>query len=196
MAKAALIGNAVSIRGGTDDYTNNTIAARPDSVTGQGWGRLNLQGFLYGNESQNFRDSRTSTIGFLSPLAYTGDYREESYRVVDPTKPVTIVLAWSDEAGPIGAGRVLRNDLDLLIPSGGQIVYVGNSFTSQEFSWDWSNIGPVVTDTLNTAEVIHLAPGAFGNGTFTVRVVMRDFGGTTYANQPFSLYVRNACRGC
>ena len=196
MAKAALIGNAISIKGGTDDYTNATIASRPDSVTGQGWGRLNLQNFLYGNETQTFRDSRSSNIGFLAPLGFTGDYRDETYRAVDSTKPITIVLAWSDEAGSIGAGRVLRNDLDLLIPSGGQIIYVGNSFTAQEYSWNWANIGPVVTDDLNTAEVIHLAPGTFGGGTFTVRVLMRAFGGTTYANQPFSLYVRNACRGC
>lgn len=157
---------------------------------------MNLQSFLYGTETHTFRDGRQPSFGFLTPLAFTGDYREETYRVVDQTKPVTIVLAWSDEPGNTGTGRTLKNDLDLLIPSGGQIIYAGNTFDSQEYSWNWSNIGPVPVDQLNNVEVIRLSPGTLAGNPFTIRVLMRDFGGTSFPTQPFSLYVRNACTGC
>src|SRR5436853_5916703 len=77
-------------------------------------------------------------------LASTGQVYTLTGRVVDPSKPLRITLAWTDAPGSPAANPVVNN-LDLQVDVGGK-TYLGNHF-SGEFSIDVGS-----TATLNNLQ--------------------------------------------
>ena len=80
--------------------------------------------------------------------------------VADPSKPIRIVLAYTDQPGLVGTSPQV-NDLNLQVALNGE-TYWGNQFNSQ-----WSASGGTA-DTLNNYEAVFLPPGTVGDVTVTV----------------------------
>jgi hypothetical protein len=121
-------------------------------------------------------------------LASTGQVYTLTGRVVDPSKPLRITLAWTDAPGS-PAANPLVNNLDLQVDIGGK-TYLGNHF-SGAFSTEGGS-----ADVLNNLEAVYAPAGA--SGEFTVRVVAANIAGDGIPNnndgtdQDFALVVYNA----
>lgn len=189
MAKAALIGNAKSIKGTSDGWSGGTVAARPDA-NGQGFGRLHLQHALASGTSQRFFDGDDFTSGFLAPFTGAGQVRTATFTVADSSKPVNIVLAWSDEPASVPAQFSLVNDLDLLVGTTCGTNYVGNLMSVTEISTNvcgyWYS-----TDTRNNVEIVTIPAGTSGTVTLRIETTTWGSGSTNFAKQPFAVYVSN-----
>src|SRR5690606_23896490 len=90
----------------------------------------------------------------------SGESREFTWGVADPTKPVRIALAWTDAPGALGTSPQVNN-LDLTVVAGGQ-TYLGNEFDQQ-----WSVTGGSA-DTQNNYEAVFLPAGAASDLTITI----------------------------
>ncbi|MBO9663365.1 S8 family serine peptidase [Dokdonella sp.] len=82
----------------------------------------------------------------------TGDTRSYTWSVADPTKPVRVVLAYTDAFGALGTSPQV-NDLDLAVDTAGA-TYLGNHFAS-----NFSTTGGSA-DTRNNYEAVFLPAGA------------------------------------
>jgi Subtilase family. len=182
MLKAALIGTAKSMKGGKDDYTGASIAARPNAV--QGFGRLFLADIMQGTQSYRFLDESSFT-----PFTGAGQSRNGTLTVVNQSKPVVLVLAWTDEPGSVSASQTLVRDLDLDVLVGCTL-YAGNSLdATTEYSttpgYCYSTYGH---DHKNNVEIIVLPP-YFGS-SFTYYVTETSWAFGTH-NQKFALFAAN-----
>jgi hypothetical protein len=185
MAKAALIGSALSVKGGIDRRTGGTVAARPNSV--QGFGRLYLGEALSSSTVQSYFDESSWT-----PFTAAGQWRGRTLTVANSSKPVVIVLAWSDEPGNVNANPALVRDLDLEIwPNDGCGTYTGNQLTASETSrlQGVLNCGPLTYDRVNNVEMIVIPAG--GPASIPVDIYSTTWGFGSH-NQKFALYVSNA----
>src|SRR6185369_13565000 len=84
-------------------------------------------------------------------LASTGQVYTLTGRVVDPSKPLRITLAWTDAPGSPAANPVVNN-LDLQVDVGGK-TYLGNHF-SDAFSVEGGS-----ADALNNLEAVYAPVG-------------------------------------
>ncbi|MFO7681429.1 MAG: S8 family serine peptidase [Chloroflexota bacterium] len=90
----------------------------------------------------------------------SGEQWTQTVYAADPTKPVRIVLAYTDQAGAVGTNPQV-NDLDLRVASGAN-VYLGNRISGQ-----WSVTGGT-PDRANNVEAVFLQPGAAESLDITV----------------------------
>lgn len=109
-------------------------------------------------------------------------------KVVDPSKPLRITLAWTDAPGSAAAAPLVNN-LDLQVDAGGK-TYLGNHFSGSV------SIEGGIADNLNNLEAVYLPLGT--SGEFTVRVFAANIAGdgipgnSSATDQDFALVVYNA----
>src|SRR5205085_1381372 len=172
MVKAYLT-NAATYMTGT--RANDTLPSQ-----NQGFGLLNLGRVL--DQAPRLLVDQDQVLGA------TGQVYTLKGRVVDPSKPLRITLAWTDAPGSPAANPVVNN-LDLQVDAGGK-TYLGNHF-SGPFSTEGGS-----ADTLNNLEAVYAPVGT--SGEFEVRVVAANIAGdgvpgnSDSTDQDFALVIYNA----
>jgi hypothetical protein len=204
LLKAMLIGSSRSMRGGTNyavypsDYTASAqapIGIAPNDV--QGFGRLNIDDFVSQTPSKQYVNETVS-------LTSSGARWSRTYPVDESSKPVKIVLAWSDVAAPADINKdvtvetLLVNDLNLQVLVGNGAVctsYYGNNIsTVNELSIPYS-CGTGQLDTKNNVEKTEFVPEGVERFTIVVEAARLDGKANpalSTVNQDFSLFVYNA----
>ena len=147
-----------------------------------GWGLANLGRIVASEDPLYIVDQSV-------PLTELGASWQQEVVVDDPSQPLRITLAWTDDAAAAGAGVSLVNDLDLSVTTGGA-TYLGNHIVN-----GWSEPGGSA-DRLNNLEDVHIAvPGSVALVTVTAANLPGDGvpnnGDST--DQDFALVCRN-CR--
>lgn len=126
----------------------------------QGYGRADM-GFAFD------RDAARLLVDQSVVLGNPGQRFELVGEVADPTRPVRVVLTWTDPPGPTFAAAYI-NDLDLQVEIDG-LLYQGNHF-------DGALSQPGGTpDTKNNTEAVFLPPGS--NGLVRIDVSAAGLGG-------------------
>lgn len=166
----------------TNSTTYMTGFHANDNLPGnnQGWGLLNI-GRALDNAPRILVDQD-------QVLGATGQTVSITGKVVDPTKPVRITLAWTDAPGSPTANPVV-NDLDLQVVIGGK-TYLGNRFSGAV------SVEGGTADHLNNVESVWVPLGT--SGDFTVRVVATNIAGdgipgnSDVTDQDFAIVIYNA----
>lgn len=181
MAKAILAGTVDDMVGGNNG-AGGILDNQPDMI--QGWGRINL-GTTFDGTSNLYYDQDylfIATGQTYSPMPI--------FSVVDPLRPVKVVLVWSDAPGStLTPGGGLNNDLDLSVTADGG-TYLGNNFLN-----GYSQTGGVA-NTVDNIEAVFLPPGAAT--TFTVTVTASNIssdgipGNDFPLDQDFAIFIYNA----
>ncbi|UXI69850.1 S8 family serine peptidase [Tahibacter amnicola] len=150
LIKAALVAASNDLFG-KNDADGNPLGHRPDSK--QGWGRLRADRLLAGGVPVLYYDQDTRTFDA------TGETWTTSVSPADPTKPMQIVLAYTDAPGHGlgGTTAAWNNDLDLEAVSG-STTYRGNVFGSTGFSTSGG-----AADNKNNVESIVFDPAALAS---------------------------------
>ena len=143
LVKAAFTVTADSLEGELD-ADGGTLGHPFDSK--QGWGSFNLREVI----------SPTLPMVFLDQtvlLTQTGDTYDFSIEAVDPTRPIRMMLTWTDApgAGLGGNSQAWVNDLNLSAEHASQI-YHGNQFAGD----GWSQASATGFDNRNNTEGIFL----------------------------------------
>ena len=146
MTKAYLMNSARYMSG---LYANDTLPSN-----NQGMGEVNL-GTAFDNASHVLRDEIAA-----DKFTSTGQTRNFSGTINDPSKPFRITLAWTDAPGNT-TGNAYNNDLDLTVTAG------GNTYKGNVFSGAFSSTGGSA-DKKNNVENIFLPAGTTGAYTVTV----------------------------
>jgi hypothetical protein len=120
----------------------------------------NSQGYGMPNMSAMFDDASKYLLDQSVTFDNSGEVWTWEGAVADPSKPVRIVLAYTDAPGAIGTSPQV-NDLNLAADVGG-MAYLGNVFSGQ-----WSVTGGSA-DPFNNYEAIFLPAGASGAIEITV----------------------------
>ncbi len=155
LIKAAFTAVASDLAG-NDDADGGTLGHPFDSK--QGWGRMDLSAVLINGEgSVRYYDAPVV-------LEQTGEQWSATVSPVDPSKPMRIMLVWTDALGHGlgGSTPAWNNDLDLEV-STGLSTYKGNNFGSQGWSVTSGN-----ADNKNNTEGVFLGPTSPGQATITV----------------------------
>ena len=155
LTKAAFTASALDLAG-NNDADGGTLGHVFDSK--QGWGRMDLDSLLVHDEgSVRYYDAPVV-------LEQTGEQWSATVSPLDPSKPMKIMLAWTDALGHGlgGSTPAWNNDLDLTV-SAGSSLYRGNNIGSQ----GWSITGGSADDKNNT-EGVFLGPIPPGQATITV----------------------------
>ncbi|MCB9418560.1 MAG: S8 family serine peptidase [Ardenticatenaceae bacterium] len=118
------------------------------------------QGYGMPDMSLAFDDTPRYMLDETAVLDRTGQTWSYSSAVADPTKPVRIVMAYTDEPGLVGTSPQV-NDLNLTVDWNDE-TYWGN-----HFSGAWSVAG-WLADAKNNYEAVFLPLGTSGNFTVTV----------------------------
>lgn len=118
LVKAALIAGAIDPVGGNNNRDGGKIGFVPNNEVG--WGFATLKGIVDGGNQLFIRDQ-------VTVLRTNGQVYTHEIQVPDSTKPLRIVVAWSDAPGFAGAEKALVNDLDLTV-SDGITTWKGNVF--------------------------------------------------------------------
>lgn len=183
LIKAAMTA-AASDLSGNDDADGGTLGHPFDSK--QGWGRMNLNSML-SNPDDSVRYYDAPIV-----LEQTGDQWSATVSPLDPSKPMKIMLVWSDAVGHGlgGSTPAWNNDLDLTV-STGLTTYRGNNFGSD----GWSVTGGTA-DNKNNTEGVFLGPTAPGQVTVTVTAANINSDGIPNSgdalDQDFSVVCYNA----
>ena len=155
LTKAAFTASAIDLAG-NNDADGGTLGHVFDSK--QGWGRMDLDSLLVHDEgSVRYYDAPVV-------LEQTGEQWSATVSPLDPSKPMKIMLVWTDALGHGlgGSTPAWNNDLDLTV-SAGSSLYRGNNIGSQ----GWSITGGSADDKNNT-EGVFLGPIPPGQATITV----------------------------
>ena len=155
LIKAAFTVSALDLAG-NDDADGGTLGHVFDSK--QGWGRMDLDSLLVHDEgSVRYYDAPVV-------LEQTGEQWSATVSPLDPSKPMKIMLVWTDALGHGlgGSTPAWNNDLDLTV-SAGSAVYKGNNIGSQ----GWSTAGGNA-DEKNNTEGVFLGPFPPSQATITV----------------------------
>ena len=155
LTKAAFTASALDLAG-NNDADGGTLGHVFDSK--QGWGRMDLDSLLVHDEgSVRYYDAPVV-------LEQTGEQWSATVSPLDPSKPMKIMLVWTDALGHGlgGSTPAWNNDLDLTV-SVGSALYRGNNIGSQ----GWSITGGSADDKNNT-EGVFLGPIPPGQATITV----------------------------
>ena len=155
LVKAAFLPVAHDLAGHRD--ADNGILGHPfDSK--QGWGRMDLEAVL---------DPQDPALYFDAPhlLDDTGEEWVREILVMDPTRPLAIMLVWTDAPGHGLGGTTPAwcNDLDLLVEDGGAS-YRGNYFGADGYSATGGS-----SDPRNNTEGVFLPPAAARPVTVRIR---------------------------
>ncbi len=139
------------------------LMAHPTYLTGVGANDdlpSNSQGYGMPNLDIMFDATPKVLLDQSELFVASGESREFTWGVADPTKPVRIALAWTDAPGALGTSPQVNN-LDLTVVAGGQ-TYLGNEFDQQ-----WSVTGGSA-DTQNNYEAVFLPAGAASDLAITI----------------------------
>lgn len=179
MCKAIIVNSADDLAGGPDGR-GGTLGHIPNND--QGWGRLNIDAAI--------NPPNTSYEDQAYLFTSTGQSRSYRVKVVDPTKPLKITLAWSDALGTPGSYG-WTNDLDLTV-TGESGTYYGNIFLN-----GWSRLAPGRDEKNNIECVFIQSPSDIYIVTITAANVAGDgVPGNSYSfDQDFALVVRNGSVG-
>ncbi len=155
LVKAAFLACARSLAGNVD-ADGVTLGNPFDSK--QGWGRMDTAAAVH---------PAVSVVYFDDPQRFTATGQQWT-RVVsaqDPSKPMRIMLVWTDAPGHGlgGSTPAWNNNLDLVVESGAN-TYRGNNFGPS----GWSQTGGTA-DARNNTEGVFVGPTS--PGAFTVRVI-------------------------
>lgn len=144
MMKAAFTAVAKNLQG-FNDAEGRVMGHRPDRF--QGYGRIDLDAVV--NSPDDIVHYDQAVV-----LAASGDAWNRSVTPADPSRPVRIMLAWTDAKGPGlgGSTPAWVNNLDLTVTSDG-VPYRGNVIGSD----GWSASGGSA-DALNNLEGVFLSP--------------------------------------
>ncbi|MBB6088485.1 S8 family serine peptidase, partial [Wenzhouxiangella marina] len=166
------------------------ILAHPTYLTGVSAGDTlpsNVQGYGMPNMGDMFDDTLKATLNQEIVFDNTGDFWEMTVGVPDPSKPVRVMMVYTDQPGAIGTSPQVNN-LDLVVENGGD-TYLGNRFSGQ-----WSVTGGGA-DQNNNYEAVFLQPGTAS--AITVRVTAANIAGDGVPNfgdgtdQDFALVCNN-----
>ncbi len=181
LIKAAFLPVAIDLAGHMD-ADGKPLGHRFDSK--QGWGRMDLEAVV---------DPQVDVLYFDNPQIFenTGESWQQVVAVDDPSKPVKMMLVWTDAPGHGlgGATPAWNNDLDLEVTYGGA-TFLGNAFGPDGWSVDGG-----VADFANNTEGVLIGPTASGLITIEVNAVnlnsdgIPNSGGVT--DQDFSLVCYN-----
>ncbi|MHC5113546.1 MAG: S8 family serine peptidase [Planctomycetota bacterium] len=136
----------------------------------QGWGRMNMPAVVAPPEhSVRYFDQEVI-------FDNTGEEWTINLSPLDPSRPVKIMLVWTDAPGHGlgGSTPAWNNDLDLVVEVGGS-TYYGNHFGPDGFS-----ITGGTPDDRNNTEGVFLGPVPPGN--FDIRVVAADINSDALPN--------------
>ena len=182
MIKAVMLASSDDMAGG-DDGNGGTIENLPNIR--QGWGLVNMGRVTDGSSFFTFDQDHvfTSSGEDFSPVPLL--------TVVDPTKPVRIMMTYADAPGDPNASPSggLANDLDLEVTAGGD-TYLGNVFAG-----GFSTTGGTA-DATNNLEAVFFPAGTVS--TFSLRVIASSIaadaipGDGNPTDQDFALYIYNA----
>jgi hypothetical protein len=139
------------------------LLAHPTYLTGVGAGGnlpSNSQGYGMPNMKVAFDTTSRSLLDQTQIFGATGDSWTWNGAVADPSKPVRIVMAYTDAAGAIGVSPQVNN-LNLAAVVGAN-TYLGNRFTGQ-----WSITGGSA-DNANNYEAVFLPTGTSGALQITI----------------------------
>ncbi|MHC4696991.1 MAG: S8 family serine peptidase, partial [Planctomycetota bacterium] len=158
LIKAAFVVVARDLAGNHD--ADGAIMGHPfDSK--QGWGRMDLEAVVDPSVSVQYYDNPTV-------FDNTGEEWTMGLSRDDPSKPVRLMLVWTDAPGHGlgGSTPAWNNDLDLVVEVDGD-TYKGNNFAAT----GWSQTGGSA-DGMNNTEGVFLGP--VPPSDFTVRVLASD----------------------
>ena len=158
LIKAALVAATKDLFG-RPDADGVTMGHRPDNK--QGWGRLRAD-WLLGSPAVLYYDQNTRTFD------NTGEEWNLSVSPADPTKPMQLVLVYTDAPGHGLGGNTpaWNNNLDLQV-SAGAGTYLGNVFGSNGYSATGGT-----ADASNNIESVWLdAATASAAGALNVKVL-------------------------
>lgn len=196
LTKAFLLGSAASLSGGVDQFTGTTLGWEP--AVPQGFGRLNLQEIIGNSTPTQYKEEDAAGTP-VRRFTATGQYHEVTYNVSDWSKPVIIMLVYTDAPS---AENSVGNAVNVL----NMVAYTG-------YGWSWhdgstgSQYTPPCTfgglvpacwlaDTANNVKWIKI--DSYFVSSFTVQVVASSItakavpGLDAGVNQDWALYVYNA----
>ena len=191
----------------TDCWECGDMRPAPDSY--QGWGGLSFDRLLGATNRYFLYDQGTTFTG-------NGQTFSKTLTITDPTKPVTLMLTWTDRhSSPVvWSAQNLVNDLDLEVtaPVEGAPArrWLGNNYRCHPddvgsartgYSLDTDNtLCPLLPDRKNNAEKIDIHPSRLPPGATQITLTVGSFaltgdgvspGGTT-PRQDFAIAVENA----
>lgn len=203
MYKAMLVAGARSIAGGVDRLEtyrqSTTVSVGKWPSVGQGYGVINLTDLLSSTVTHAWRDQNR--------ILLQGERVEYTATVVDPTKPLRVVMAYTDVPAAARTSQsdtsvVLVNDLSLRGISTNFVVWGNKTGTD-----GYSTLNPYcrsfcsTTDGTNNVEVLNINPSLFSdpaNRTMTIRIDATYLQGVGVPgasggafNQDFALFVMN-----
>ena len=133
------------------------LIAHPTYLTGTDAGDTlpsNNQGYGMPNLALAFDDTEKILFDQAVLFNESGDEWQLNAAIADPTKPVRIVLAYTDQAGAVGVSPQVNN-LNL------QMELDGTLYRGNHYSGSWSIPGGMPDDA-NNYEAIYLPPGTIG----------------------------------
>ncbi len=172
------------------------LIAHPTYLTGVGANDKlpsNVQGYGMPNLSAAFDNTPKVVQDQTTVFTTAGATATLTAQVADPSKPVRIVMVYSDApsvASTGSTGGILINNLDLKATIGASS-YVGNQFNA---TGGFSTAGATVTDTKNNYEAIFVPAGATGAIAVTVTATALSGKANSAAatnNQDFALVCYN-----
>lgn len=186
LTKAAFIAVAQNLVGRLD-ADGVTLATAPDSK--QGWGRMLIEPVLRPAQTVQYIDQ---THVFNN----SGESWTRTFTAADPTKPVRVMLVWTDAPGHGlgGSTPAWNNNLDLRVTAGAN-TYLGNVFNAS----GWSATGGAA-DARNNSEGVFLQAAQHG-GSVSVVVRATDINSNGLPNsgddtdQDFALVCYNCTAG-
>ncbi|MDQ3282468.1 MAG: S8 family serine peptidase [Acidobacteriota bacterium] len=211
MYKAMLVAGARSVTGGVDRLqtylqgTTSTVAGWPSKA--QGFGVITLNDLLTTTAVQKAWHDQATVLTM-------GQTFQRTITVTDPSKPLRIVMAYTDKEAAVGdpanpSVPVMVNDL-MLTAEFNQFPYrLSGNYTDAN---GWSKTHTLCTasqpsgcvpvnDVRNNVEVLNINPSRFtntANRTFTLLVTAQNLNGIAVAgqsgganNQDFALFVLN-----
>ena len=170
------------------------ILAHPTYLTGVSAGDTlpsNVQGYGMPNLTDMFDDTLKVTVNQEVRFDNTGEDWEMDVSVADPSKPVRVMMVYTDQPGAIGTSPQVNN-LDLEVDDGSN-AYLGNRFSGQ---WSVTGGSP---DSANNYEAVFLPAGSASE--LTIRVIAANIAGDGVPNvgdgtdQDFALVCNNCVRG-
>jgi hypothetical protein len=153
LIKAYLIAHPTYLTG---NEANDTLPS-----PAQGYGMPNL-GDAFATTTSRLLVDQTRVFGAA------GETFDLVSQVADETRPVRVVLSWTDAPGAANAQSPLVNDLDLVVHAGG-VAWHGNRFDGR-----WSVSGGD-GDAANNTEAVYLPAGT--SGPIRVTVTGRNIAG-------------------
>jgi hypothetical protein len=151
LVKATLLNSTVDMTS-VPGYPSNT----------EGWGLLRLTNTLF------FADAGAPQLLvqdiFNAGGLQTGESHIYDIAVRDDSRPLKVTLVWSDDAATLPAARPLVNDLDLIVISPDNKMFLGNNFDADGLSTEGGE-----ADAINNVEMVIRNQPLRGAWRITVR---------------------------